>query len=353
MDSNKYIPELDGYRAIAVLMVMLHHSKWGLFSTGWIGVQFFFGLSGFLITRILLKQKHSPSYFKTFYTRRILRIFPAYFLVVFIGVVYGLVVGSNVSDVYWYLFYLQNFPLGAQQWSLNFPEALNHTWSLAIEEQFYLFAPLIVKFLPTRKAMFAFLGLCAASVFFKIGLFINQGATVLNYTHTFSNLDIISAGCWLACRYHLGEQKLLSGLLVKLTVGYLIFYAALALSMDQFLWPWQYPDLGSIYWLLFHVLLLLAVPLLLHLILIKRFAIVSRMLTSSPLVQFGQMSYGLYLYHYLVFRIVDLHFPIASAWGSFMAFLIKCILSWLVARWSWKYFEQPILKRKEVFQYTR
>lgn len=353
MGSNKYIPELDGYRAIAVLMVMLHHSRWGIFSTGWIGVQFFFGLSGFLITRILLNQKHSPDYFKTFYARRILRIFPAYYLIILIGIIYGLVLKTNINDWYWFAFYLQNFPLGSQQWSLNFPEAFNHTWSLAIEEQFYLFAPLIIRLLPTRKAMYVFLSLCAASIFFKVGLFISQGSTILNYTHTFSNLDIISAGCWLACRYHLGEQKQLTSLLSKVSVGYLIFYAFVALGMDQFLMPWQYPDLGSIYWLLFHGLLLVLIPLILHVVVSERFIFVSRILSSRPLVHLGQMSYGLYLYHYLVFRFVDLHFPALLALGSFPSFLIKCFIAWGVSVISWKYFEQPILKQKEVFKYSR
>lgn len=353
MGANKYFPELDGYRAIAVLMVMLHHSRWRIFSAGWVGVQFFFGLSGYLITSILLQQKKSPDYFKTFYARRILRIFPPYYLIIILGVLYGILVQTNISDWYWYVFYLQNFPLGLQQWSLNFPEAFNHTWSLAIEEQFYLFAPLIVRLLTTRMAMKVFLGLCMASVLFKIGLFIKQGETILNYTHTCSNLDIISLGCWLACRYHLGEQKSLTALLGKVALGYTFFYCLLAISMDKFLFPWQYPQLGSIYWLLFHGLLLVFVPLILQLILSKRFVWINRILSSTPLVYIGQMSYGLYLYHYLVFRLIDWHVSAWSSWGSLLLFVIKCLLSWTVAWLSWKFFEQPILKRKEAFQYSR
>lgn len=353
MGNNKYIPELDGYRAIAVLMVMLHHSRWGVFSTGWVGVQFFFGLSGFLITRILLQARTSQDYFRTFYVRRILRIFPAYYLLLLVGIVYGLAVGQNISDWVWYVFYLQNFPMGYGQWTLNFPEAWNHTWSLAIEEQFYLIAPLIVRLLPARKASYVFLSLISISVFFKIGLYIKSGSTILNYTHTISNLDIISAGCWLACRYHLGEQKKLTSVLLKLAISFLVFYGSLSLGMEQFQWPWQYPDLGSINWLMFHLLLLVAIPLMLHIVLLRKFSILSQVLSSRPLVHLGQMSYGLYLYHYLVFKMVDLHMPAISQLGNVPSFAVKCILAWIVAMISWKYFEQPILKQKEAFQYRK
>src|SRR5688572_13459000 len=142
VSNSDYYEGLNGIRAIAVISVMLFHFyPSGIFLFGWMGVDLFFVLSGFLITNILLKNKYSNNYFKNFYIRRAIRIFPIYYIVVIPLLVLNIVFKSND---YWgvssYLFYFQNFTAISR----DYLHGLQHTWTLAIEEQFYLFFPFIV-----------------------------------------------------------------------------------------------------------------------------------------------------------------------------------------------------------------
>src|SRR5262249_35847842 len=136
----------DGIRALAILAVMLHHL--GVFPEGWLGVNLFFTLSGFLITGILLEAKEkSPAraYFGNFIARRALRIFPAYYLLLFL--IYTIeIMRHGEMSVWWaclplLLTYTSNF---ASQAGVTLPVQAVHTWSLAIEEQFYLLWPAVV-----------------------------------------------------------------------------------------------------------------------------------------------------------------------------------------------------------------
>ncbi|MGC1670751.1 MAG: acyltransferase, partial [Candidatus Acidiferrales bacterium] len=156
---QRRIPQLDAVRGVAILVVMLHnisfkysvfHSQ-QLFRNGWMGVDLFFVLSGLLITGILLDTKQSQGYFKNFYVRRCLRIWPLYYsLIFFMFVVVRFLNRSEFHNVLrtsspWWAFplFLQNFLLPV---STDAAGPLGVTWSLAIEEQFYLIWPLIVRF---------------------------------------------------------------------------------------------------------------------------------------------------------------------------------------------------------------
>ena len=159
---KREMPGLDTLRGVAVLSVVFYHGlHWWLppalsispaarllvllTSPGWLGVNLFFVLSGFLITGILLDTRSSPNYWKSFYTRRILRILPLYLVVLFILRFY-----SGVSWKYFLLclFYMANFA------TPRFGLGYGPLWSLAVEEQFYLVWPSLVRFLrPRRLAM--------------------------------------------------------------------------------------------------------------------------------------------------------------------------------------------------------
>lgn len=158
------IPALDGLRGLALLLVLFLHFRapdlahpWkGILGLGWVGVQLFFVLSGFLITGILLDTRRAPNYFSTFWMRRVLRIFPLYFAALavflfafptFIGL--GDKYLPNHSDRIYYWMYLNNWvPLPADG---RLEHILGHFWSLAVEEQFYLVWPLVVWLLPARR----------------------------------------------------------------------------------------------------------------------------------------------------------------------------------------------------------
>jgi peptidoglycan/LPS O-acetylase OafA/YrhL len=145
------IVELDALRGMAAVAVLACHLPWS-FWFGETGVDLFFVLSGFLITGIILRSRDQPSFLRTFYWRRSLRIFPIYYLA--LAFVYSVnAFRSNPEDMTgfpFYLVYLQRLP---EYWGGNFPviPSLGHTWTLAIEEQFYLFWP-IVLMLSRRRA---------------------------------------------------------------------------------------------------------------------------------------------------------------------------------------------------------
>jgi peptidoglycan/LPS O-acetylase OafA/YrhL len=159
---NRYVPELDGVRGIAILLVMIFHfgvehtgperwyNLWIRF--GWCGVDLFFVLSGFLITRILLRTRHVHGYFSRFYVRRVLRIFPLYYAV--LGLAFWIVIpwlnqfgylNGLRAEQPWYWLYVANWRTGYGHFSGS---PLGHFWTLAIEEQFYLVWPVVVWLMP-------------------------------------------------------------------------------------------------------------------------------------------------------------------------------------------------------------
>jgi peptidoglycan/LPS O-acetylase OafA/YrhL len=210
-----HVPGLDGVRGLAILITVLHNSGTILQSgpdvswvikvattitwSGWVGVQLFFVLSGFLITGILLEQRETPHYFRNFYIRRALRIFPVYYLTLTIAfLVVPLFASPQYGDLVkregiWYWTYLSN-------WTGSFGHrirAFNHFWSLALEEQFYLVWPLIVAVTGGRIARIC-VTLLATAFGFRVavlGLGLDSG---LAYAATIARADSLAAGAMLA-----------------------------------------------------------------------------------------------------------------------------------------------------------
>jgi peptidoglycan/LPS O-acetylase OafA/YrhL len=147
----RYIPALDGLRGIAILLVILFHFEY--IASGWIGVQIFFVLSGYLITQILLRSRQAPLniYLKRFYWRRALRIFPIYFGYLLLITLCFLFSGKPTlfRDNYLYLYsYTYNFTRLLPSWRHS--PLFTHFWSLSVEEQFYLVWPIILYCIPGR-----------------------------------------------------------------------------------------------------------------------------------------------------------------------------------------------------------
>ncbi|HEY4156184.1 MAG TPA: acyltransferase, partial [Puia sp.] len=143
---GKYVKELDGWRGISIFFVALLHYFPSYFMGGWIGMELIFVVSGFLITGILLDSKSSKNYYKKFITRRVLRIFPLYYLCL-VGLFFLL--PRSWLDLSYYRSHQAWFWLYAENWLFSFEgwptvKALRHFWSLAIEEQFYITWPLFV-----------------------------------------------------------------------------------------------------------------------------------------------------------------------------------------------------------------
>lgn len=190
--SRRYIPELDGLRGIAILMVVAFHCSIvltlvagpvkqmrALFVPGWTGVDLFLVLSGFLITGILLESKGSPSYFRRFYLRRVLRIFPVYYvaLLVCLGLLGSVLIPESLRLWNVYLTYGLHLSNWLSLGGLEIP-ALNHFWSLALEEQFYLCWPLAVLLLSRKGLGWACLALIVSAPMVRFCLLTFAGGGV-------------------------------------------------------------------------------------------------------------------------------------------------------------------------------
>src|SRR5437879_42167 len=204
----KQIPQLDAVRGIAILLVILHNQSSvfpslhleRLFANGWMGVDLFFVLSGFLITGILVDTKPSYGYFRNFYARRCLRIWPLYYaLIVFMFVIVPRLRPADAHTVFdksspWWAYplFLQNVLIPSPT---NAAGPLAVTWSLAIEEQFYLVWPWVIRYgspAQVRRLALLVIGLSPA-----LRLYLSFHDVNL-YTNVFCRLDGLMAGALLA-----------------------------------------------------------------------------------------------------------------------------------------------------------
>lgn len=217
----RYYPALDGLRGVAVILIVLFHgfvfapetlgekALHVVTRAGWIGVDLFFVLSGFLITGILLDSRGAPHYFRSFYARRVLRIFPLYYLVLFVFFFVFIPLENPTTDTFhgwglleietlqpWFWTFGFNLHVGFQ----GYPRAthLNHFWSLALEEQFYAVWPLLVLFLDRNRLRLACVGMLAGSFALRIALTLPGGGHEQILASTATRLDGLVMGALLA-----------------------------------------------------------------------------------------------------------------------------------------------------------
>ena len=345
-----YVPELDGLRGIAVLGVVLYHCLPRLVGTwlhqpllwGWAGVNLFFVLSGFLITSILIEARDKPHYFRNFYARRALRIWPMYvFLLVVCYAVPDWFLGDKLANqAHWqtllaYAFFIQNLrhtPL---------PGTLGPTWSLAIEEQYYVLWAPIVRFLRGRLRWL--LPVILLAVIVATPLFRLSHAHFLNPTHTLIHLDGIAMGSLLAVGIYSTRLKRSTWLWIGAIAAVLGFTATGTIfSGTSFL------DSGLALGFVGVVILALAGT--------GAGNPAAWLLRHGPLPYYGRISYGLYMTHILVFvyfgsfdaRLDDSH-HIGIA-GNLLIVALRLVASTIVATVLWYGFESQILKLKRYFK---
>lgn len=208
------IAALDGLRGVAILAVLAHQlcidgyaANRGIqlallpFQAGWFGVQLFFVLSGFLITGILLETRSVENYWSSFFLRRVLRIFPLYYLLL----VGTFVIAPRLFDLpasvlaehrhqAWYWFYLSNWWFSSR----HEVTGLGHCWSLALEEQFYLLWPFAVRLLGDRGLVRLCLGLAGMAFLLRLGLRLGGADSELAYELTPSRADALAFGALAA-----------------------------------------------------------------------------------------------------------------------------------------------------------
>lgn len=354
--SSRHLPSLDGFRGVAIVLVMISHfigaggtidksnAIFRLLHGGFVGVDMFFVLSGFLITGILLDApKDCPNYFRVFYLRRAVRIFPLYYAVL-IGVF--LTCQAGPDSPWWYWLFASNLGATAKGNWLTSPEGVNlsHLWSLAVEEQFYLLWPFLVRFL-SRKTLERICLAClilAPAVHYALHF---SGNPVGAYLFTPTRFNTLAAGAWLALvlRDPARWQRWLKlapraiAIAGPITVVGLMFPDQISLvPFSPFLW-------GAI--------LMLAM---------EPTSFLSRRLSTPLWITFGKFSYALYLFHYLfdpwlkerVYGVWITGFAGEFPVLSLILFLMTAsALSFAAALVSWFVLERPFLSLKRFFRY--
>ena len=200
------MPSLDGLRAVSILAVIVHHlalwypalfhfHTWHVAVQGRIGVDMFFVISGFLITLLLLRERRARQSIsiKSFYLRRTFRIVPAYLLFCLGVVVFRRLWSTPLPGWQWamVLTYTTDFFLNNLTWSIG------HTWSLSVEEHFYLIWPVVVCYFP-RQAIWGAIGCIIAAPFFRLFLFHHPNLGIDGDYFTLTRWDCIAMGCVLA-----------------------------------------------------------------------------------------------------------------------------------------------------------
>ena len=352
--SDGYIPELDGLRGIAILLVMIHRTypraaggtPWPI-EGGWIGVDLFFMISGFLIAGILIDTRDDAQYFRNFYARRVLRIFPLFYVLVGGMLIVFPLLGHHqflhdAGSPLWYLLQLGNVPEGLL--GHNPPYWLGTVWSLAIEEQFYWTFPLLVAAVaPHRLArwLFAFAGLALATRIATTIAFPDRER--IQYLFTLCRLDTIAAGCLLAVlvrwpRFAALRDRLPRWLAVIAGSAALV---ALATKLDR---TTTFGRTAG------YSVVALAFAALVLLVVLKRDTQGTAALRWAPLRYLGKICFGLYLLHRpadtLVTGVVG---KLHLAQDSLALVPIKIAVAVGLATLSWRLLETPCLRLKRYF----
>lgn len=353
--SDKHIPALDCIRGLAVLLIMLFHCfDFAVFKFGWMGVDLFFVLSGFLITGILLDSKSSPNYYRNFIVRRILRIFPLYyFILLFCLILIPLISPQLFGPGYeyyikhqsWFWLYMQNWLYSKTGFPDN--QTLVHLWSLAVEEQFYIFWPLVIRLFNTKKLLAVCLIIVAFSLIFRFYIGAELGFVhPFKYMATFSRMDALTTGAIIAILIRKRPDWLEKYIMPVFIISLVIVGAAI-LYLKAILFVRLTPIYTFID-ILFGCLLIFMLN--------KEKFLILRPLYGSVFSFFGKYSYGLYVYHFILYHVFEYNvLPgfITVFKNNGVALLINGIIVFLisipVSMLSYKYLEKPFLKLKRFF----
>jgi len=342
---TKHFGSLNGLRFICIFAVLWHHAPvWTAISdapqilkSGFLGVDFFFVLSGFLITTLLLREEERDGTFslKGFYWRRSLRILPVYFLIVTALAIYFIGIKGQTELLellpFYYLF-LSNFL------ATDIP-MLAPTWSLSVEEQYYLVWPLLLLVTPRRYILHVLIGLIALNLVAVSGVLrvigivpIEIGPLVIKmFTATYAPI-LIGSGLAIVLHNRSGFDRL------RQIVGY---KAAAPITFALVLIVIHFRPADVTGWpnLLIHT----AMALCLASLVIREDHAMTRVLNFRPIVRVGEISYGVYLYHLIGLHIARVGLAKIGLEGDWTVFLVYTVISLLISEVSFRYYEQPFL----------
>jgi peptidoglycan/LPS O-acetylase OafA/YrhL len=364
-----YQPSLDGVRAAAIIAVMIFHVGWHaswLAPTGYLGVDMFFVLSGFLITMLLLQewQRNRQIVLRHFYVRRALRLLPVVAVVTFAAAVVHVVTSPSFSGwapwriILSTIFYCQNW---VSRWTADAGGMLAHVWSLSIEEQFYLvWPPILVAMLyfgARKKATIAVLVAGVGSVVVVRSVrwldvfdraYRHNGFGVLHHTHelsvawsdwyssTFQHGDGLLVGCLAAAVvfWFPAVRRVPRWIATVATIPALYVVAAMMHSSDasysRWLPVWGLP--------LFNV----AVAIVIVSFVLHPVGVVARVFAVRPVVWIGRRSYGLYVYHWPLVVLLG-----HTGWSKGAVAFTVYASAVAAAALSYRFIERPILAWKQ------
>jgi peptidoglycan/LPS O-acetylase OafA/YrhL len=366
--SKGYIRSLDGLRAIAILLVMSFHYELDHF--GWAGVQLFFVLSGFLITRILWKEKFriEPLWpkFRKFWIRRTLRIFPLYYgFLLFLGVTY---LAFHFPSYYrtfipYLATYTVNYTRLMHAWLVN--PLFTHLWSLSIEEQFYLIFPFFIFLCSPRVIRVVMLTIIAAAplIRYLLGLYYAAHASDMHvagdavYWNTLSHLDAFCMGglipvLSLERRLRRPTRYLTAAFLLVIVAGTFNFllmgsghsyisdlgYSHAEMRHAQHVWSYTLLNF------LFASFILVLVSERVR----QRYSTLRRMLEAGWMVEIGKVSYGMYIFHWAIMTyVMDRYLPLEGTFIRMISFLPYVVLVYLFSKLSYTFYESYFIRLKD------
>jgi len=366
------IPVLDGVRGLAILLVMFCHETVMVTENrldmlwlhtawfGWCGVDLFFVLSGFLITGILLDSKSDNHYFRNFYARRILRIFPLYYGVVFFSLIilphipnpkahrFGQIAGDEI----WYWMHLSNYITAWRQQMRH--GILDVAWSLSIEEQFYLVWPAMVLLFNKRNLTKACIIIISLAIASRTFLVIRHTNWLWCYELTVCRMDALAMGSLLAIAAR--SKNGLASFARPATWGLWITLAmVLAICLHQGT-DW---DNGSIGQSVGYTILDLACACLMVLTLTSPKTSRRHRFFSHPIMRmFGKYSYALYLFNLPLRAVIrdtvykPKNFHHIGGWylpGQLLFYFVSTAFILAVAMLSWHLYEKHFLALKRFF----
>jgi len=358
----KYIRQLDSIRAIAVLLVIISHwfSPYSLINyipNGAIGVDVFFVLSGFLITSILLENKklaeahhHTKSTtLKNFYARRVLRIFPVYYIFIFLLLIFHNHTRTNIKPAFpYFVSYTSNYYFFIRQ---EWDGMLSHLWSLSVEEQFYLLWPWVIIFIQARYLLHAIIVFILTGIAMQYIFIDNIMADVLT-TNCFDSFGFGALLAWQRVYKPGIQQKFFKYLSIAALLA-LISGLAELFNKKLLLLPARTNVSIMAMWLIAYVVYNHD----------NNRLRLKWLFDNSWMIFIGKISYAIYLYHLvvpqltdgLVYRIANIHTEDIHSpkWLEMLIkggnFLVLISISWL----SWKIIEKPFLNLKKYFVYEK
>jgi peptidoglycan/LPS O-acetylase OafA/YrhL len=368
----EYLPSIDGLRGIAILLVVWYHAPflfsdgtgfpqemlqgtfqrifWGMSLAGWIGVDLFFVVSGFLITSILLRSHEAGSSLQVFWCRRGLRILPLavlYLSILQLNTVLHDPVGvlSNFDEWLVYLFYFGNVHIALHGWQ---PVVIMILWSLAVEEQFYIVWPVLVHWLSRNRLFVLSLFIIAFSPLARGLVSYTYGYPAV-YVFTLCRLDALASGAVLALL--MSSQRWNAQTIIacrKLApFAFLVLVTTFVVPLSPSI-PQMRPHLFTLFgytWIGIAFAVLVGASL-------KCEGRAWSLLNAGVLTFIGKRCYGLYLWHALIAGLVKKLADTSSVHIGFYWQLSLWLFSLLVvASLSWSFFERPILRLKRLVPY--